>query len=361
MKIAEITAKGKKNHLGILHSIKDQLVSAAKSRGLSIQFELRGKKLLVPIGFPRKEIDLALSHMKDLPYEIKEIEWGEIITVSESDSKVPADYGLLQGKVKAQSAEIEVQGKVISGLEQRVSEETQSRISIQADLDGARAKYKEILEAKDFVAQNMLRVNSRWNTFVNLYADTLEHASKIYDMPQDVLEREVLTFSSLQEREDFKEISRDLENAKAAKEAAEKNRLLRMDPYAQQILNKASKIEKRQDIISQLRRELGAHIGKEKQWIVLTSKDKETLLNLAFTYNPNGQYHDLEKPLIEAINQSLTDSHLEYNQKEVNGLLGYVIHGMKPRAMARLDKAISLTEDPFVKLCGERQVIQIIS
>jgi len=274
---------------------------------------------------------------------------------------VPADYGLLKGKVNQLTSENETQRLNLNQLGTKLAEETQSRMTLQAELEDARAQFKEILDARDFITQNMLRGNAIWNNFVKLYVDTLEYASKLYDIPMEILEKEILTFTSLQEREDFKTIAKDLEYAKEAKEASERNRLLKMDPYAQQILNKAGKIEKRQGTISELRRELGAQIGKKRLWIVLSTEDKNTLLTLPYTFRENGQYHALEQPLIEAVNQSLTSSRLEYIQQGVDGLLRYIIPGMKPtsRSRTRLSRTISSTEDAFVKLCGERQVIGI--
>lgn len=356
---AIIKLKGKKSDPAKIFTIKRVLISDLKKRGFSIPVAMLDKTTLsVPIGLPRKQLEIILGHI-DIPYSIEYVDDEKTVTVSES--KIPADYGLLKGKVRKLTEKVEKQRLDIGQLEQTLAEETQIRMSIRAELDNARATYKELLGAEDFVSENMLRENVYWNTFVNFYTDTLEHASEIYDIPIDVLEREVLTFSSLQERKDFKDMEVDLENAKAAKESAEKNPLLKMNPYAQQVLNKMAKIEKRQDIINELRRELGAQIGgkRKKMWIVLSTENKETLLTLPFTYNPSGQYHVLEQPLIEAINQSLTDSKMEYTQQEANGLLRYVIPRMKPRARARLDKTISSTEDPFVRLCGIRRVVGI--
>ena len=348
-----------KSKTGGIHTIQGKIKSAVRKKKLSVQVELLDNSAIsIPVGLPKKELDAILSHVK-IPYTIEYVQEGGEIVIEKG--KVPADYGLLQGNVKRLSAEKGAEKLKSGQLEQRLGEETQSRLSIQAELDSARAKYKQIINARDFVTQNMLRGNATWNTFVNFYTDTLENASEIYDIPFEVLEKEVLTFSSLQEREDFQAIAKDLKNARAAKEAVKLNPLLKIDQYAQKVLNKAMKIEKRQDAISDVRRELGAQIGREQLWIVLSTEDKKTLLTLPYTFRENGEYHSLEHPLIESINQSLTDSKLEYTQQGVDGLLRYVIPGMESRSRTRtrLRNTISSTEDAFVKLCGERQVVGI--
>ncbi|MFH1577865.1 MAG: hypothetical protein ABIC18_02180 [Candidatus Omnitrophota bacterium] len=92
---------------------------------------------------------------------------------------------------------------------------------------------------------------------------------------------------------------------------------------------------------------------------MLSTEDKNTLLTLPYTFRKDDLYHTLEQPLIEAVNQSLTDSKLAYTQQGVDGLLRYVISEMKPRARTRLSNTISSTEDAFVRLCGERKVVGI--
>ena len=357
---AIITLKEKSPEPGEIFSIKKKINSILKTRGFSIPVTKVSNRILsLPIGLPRKELQAISEHI-EVNHSIKYVNGNEAVII---ENKVPADYGLLQGRVKQLAAENDAEKLKSGQLEQRIGEETQARLGVQAELDSARAKYKQILNARDFVTQNMLRGNAIWNTFVNFYTDTLENASEIYDIPFDVLEKEVLTFSSLQEREDFQAIAKDLENAKAAKKSAESNPLLKIDQYAQQVLNKAKKIEKRQGAISDVRRELGAQIGQEQLWIVLSTEDKKTLLALPYTFREDGDYHSLEQPLIESINQSLTDSKLEYTQQGVDGLLRYVIPGMESRSRtrARLSNTISSTEDAFVKLGGERQVVGITS
>tara|TARA_Y100000034_G_scaffold21160_1_gene24329 strand:+ start:1585 stop:2664 length:1080 start_codon:yes stop_codon:yes gene_type:complete len=354
---AIITLKNK-NKRGGIHTLQSQIKSAIKKKNLSIKVELLDNSVIsVPIGLPQRELESILAHVK-IPYFIEYVKENNGVIVSKS--KIPGDYGLLQGNLKRLASENKTQKLELSKLTNKLNEEVQSRLTIQADLNDAIAQYKEIFDASDFVTQNMLRGNALWNNFIKFYTDTLEHASKIYEIPIDVLEREVLTFDSLQERTDFMDIARDLENAKEAKVASERNPLLKMDSYAEQVLNKAAKIEKRQDAISDVRRELGAQIGKKKLWIVLSADNKDSLLTLPYTYREDEKsYHILEQPLIEAVNQSLTNSKLTYTQEGVDGLLRYVIPGMKSRARTKLSKTISSTGDAFVKLCGERKVVGI--
>ena len=104
---------------------------------------------------------------------------------------------------------------------------------------------------------------------------------------------------------------------------------------------------------------MSTYAGEKKMRIALTSEDGENLLTLPFTHKST--YHSAEQPLIDSINQSLTDSNIEYTQEDFHGVLRYRIPKMGKRQIARLQNAISSSQDAFIKLCGEREVIGINS
>ena len=353
--IAKIQVKKVKSPGGAV-AIERRIQGALRSRqheGVRIRTDKAAGTVYVNVGFPQKELEKLLGSITGIPHSVEYVDDSpETVTVE----VFPADYGLLRGREK------ELAGKV-KGLEDDVLGHMQSLSDVQRENRELQMAVKdlesrcEIKGAKDTLADLMARESVQWKAFVENYSGTLAAAAEVYGIPVDVLEREVLNYQEPMERDDFQRIAVDFHRAKDAKEAVKLNPLLRVDDYAQQVLEKGERILARGATVLDVRKDLEKYADGRKMVIMTTKEKRESLVTLPF--KKKDVYSSLEVELVTNINQSLTDSGMDFTQEEFNGLLRYRVPGLKSRAMARLTKAIHNTGDGFTELGGQREMIAL--